>query len=752
MENVFRQRPWLVPVILALLTVILMRPVILPPEAGQVLNGHDFTNMFYPLQQTIQQTLKNGELPLWNPSQFLGHPFVGNPHAGLFYPAMWFIWVYGVQRGIGLMLVLHAWLGAWGMSSLIRRFGAGYVGSLLAGVIYAMSGWAGAHLYAGHYNFMLIAGLLPWAMVAYHYALERGTWAALLPGAALMGLALLAGHPPSAVYVGLGLVTLWVYHITQADDMWRAGVYATLRLAVIGIGGVILAAGLVLPALELASLAERNSNDLAFANMHALPPAQLLSALVLPDLYGSPEQEPYYYWGGDFYEEFNAYAGLLPLIAIPLAFRWQKRHRWYFIGLIAFGLVMSVGVEGALMPLLVRWVPGFGFFRVPARALQFVMMGMAGLLALLVTALQESTPDQRRDALQPAVRLWLPVGATAAFVLSVFFSGWYASGSHVEPMPLRASRVAGELAEAGVVACGVWLVLWLWTRPDSDSIKWARWLTVVLVIVDAWHVLIPIVKVGQVVEDPMWAGARGNVPAMSDRIMQTSPYSGPLTGASVTGHLSVQGYDPLQIDTFKKLHDAGEPDNPLSRVNQLMGVNYLMSHDAYEDPAFELVGIAFETFYYHRVDPFPRAWFPSEIRVEQNDDYVRSQIVYGDYDLQAILYVDEAVSCSPGENATAAISDYGANEVEITTGGGGGLLVLSDQYYPGWRASVDGEHVEITRADTVFRAVCVPPGDHTVRFEYRPLTFYAGTIITAIAWPLWLLLVLLTWWRRRVVG
>src|SRR5579859_5939675 len=149
MEQVLERRPWLLPVVLALLTLLFLRPLIIPPGPDHALNGGDFQSFFYPIQSYIRQTVQSGELPLWNPHQFIGYPLVADPQAGLFYPATWLIWLVGVVRGMNLSLAFHVWLGAWGMAMLARHFHATYIGSLLAGVIYAMSEWMAARLYAG---------------------------------------------------------------------------------------------------------------------------------------------------------------------------------------------------------------------------------------------------------------------------------------------------------------------------------------------------------------------------------------------------------------------------------------------------------------------------------------------------------------------------------------------------------------------------------------------------------------------------
>jgi hypothetical protein len=60
-------------------------------------------------------------------------------------------------------------------------------------------------------------------------------------------------------------------------------------------------------------------------------------------------------------------------------------------------------------------------------------------------------------------------------------------------------------------------------------------------------------------------------------------------------------------------------------------------------------------------------------------------------------------------------------------------LVLSDTYFPGWQATVDGQRVEIERANYLFRAVLVPPGDHIVEWRYLPPSLIWGGMVTVLA-------------------
>jgi uncharacterized membrane protein YfhO len=61
------------------------------------------------------------------------------------------------------------------------------------------------------------------------------------------------------------------------------------------------------------------------------------------------------------------------------------------------------------------------------------------------------------------------------------------------------------------------------------------------------------------------------------------------------------------------------------------------------------------------------------------------------------------------------------------------LLVLSEVYYPGWKARVDGLPAESLRADLALRAIPVPAGSHRVEMIYRPWTVPAGIGISLLS-------------------
>src|SRR5215468_11584479 len=117
--------PLIIPVVLAALIVLFMMPFVRPPTGREALDGHDLVYQQYPLLSFIFDSVRDGRgLPLWNPYQFAGQSTVANPQSTLFYPLAWIAVPLGVPRAVGWLVVLHLWIGAWGMMLFGRQLGA----------------------------------------------------------------------------------------------------------------------------------------------------------------------------------------------------------------------------------------------------------------------------------------------------------------------------------------------------------------------------------------------------------------------------------------------------------------------------------------------------------------------------------------------------------------------------------------------------------------------------------------------------
>lgn len=105
---------------------------------------------------------------------------------------------------------------------------------------------------------------------------------------------------------------------------------------------------------------------------------------------------------------------------------------------------------------------------------------------------------------------------------------------------------------------------------------------------------------------------------------------------------------------------------------------------------------------------------------------------------------------APGPAGRANIEDYRAERVTVRAiAPRTSVLVLSDLFFPGWKATVDGRQVPIHRVDYLLRGVVVMPGRHTVDFRYEPATWRAGLAISAVSLLVLVGLAAAGWRRQR---
>ncbi len=103
-----------------------------------------------------------------------------------------------------------------------------------------------------------------------------------------------------------------------------------------------------------------------------------------------------------------------------------------------------------------------------------------------------------------------------------------------------------------------------------------------------------------------------------------------------------------------------------------------------------------------------------------------------------------------GASDRVTITEYKSEQVALAVATDRpGYLVLADSWYPGWQAWLDGQSVPVYRADYIFRAVAVPPGQHTVVFEFRPLSLLGGALISGLSLTLFAGIAMAGMWRVR---
>lgn len=727
--------------------------------------GGDLVSFLWPMYRFSARSLRMGEIPLWNPHLYSGAPYVADNQSGVFYPINLLAFAlfgepsYAVLEGL---VVFHIWLAGATTFALLRGMGLRRRASLFGGIAFAFSDLFITHI--GNLNLNATVAWLPLLLLLTQRTLvekgRRSTSRAAGAGAVLAAAAL-AGHGQMLLLVGLTLAGFMLYQLAadvgaigNRADTIRAYVFKWLRAALIiavGIGGAAL---MLLPAREMAEHTGRGHLPYEEATAYSLPP-QALVGLLAPGFYGRSATG---FWG-DWDRVEVGYAGVatvvLAVVGICLACtswvkfkvsgsRFQASQTCnpepaslkplfpasFFALLTILGLTLAMGRHTPLYGLLYRYVPIFDQVRVPARMIVLADLGLAALAAYGLDRLPRKA--------SPATT-WSGLGAmTAGIALLVLGLGQ----ARAVP-PDRVTQATASLIIAAVLLVLTGILTWL--------VRWRRWIAWLLVGLLAADLVI----LGSTLEiepnDPTLGFQRQDV---VDFLKQdTNLYRiEAVTGAwqpdaaLVHGLYDIDGiFNPLGLAPYHAYLAIAKGERGAPLYN-LLGAKYVLAPKGQAPGDERLVPIYTENQkidVYLNTEALPMALLVYEAHVV-NSHTEAWNALFADFDPTKTVILEESQTRSLSEigdrrseivDGTIEFMRYGSNEIVLAVEmPADGWLVLSEVYYPGWQATVDGEKTEVLRADYAFRAVMLPPGKHVVRMTFTPRTWKVGLAVSGITW------------------
>ena len=761
----YHRRPTLtVALLFLLLGLVFFAAVLIPPE-GQVMAGHDMIGNYYIYWQAVREALRGGSLPLWEPNIFGGFPFLAQPQQSTFYPVNWINLLVPVRVGVTLYTLFHVWLAGFGMYLFARYMGGRRLPSVLAGVGFAYGGLLAGRLWAGHQPVYAVFIWTPLMLAALAWAIDQQRWYASVLAGVPLALSLLAGHVPSFLYVGIIWAAFVLYYL-----IIRPG--ARLRIVrtafVAGLVGLAIAAVQLVPFLQFTAVSGRVAEaDFAFATDYSLPPAHLIT-LLIPKFFGEPLDVGY--WSVPTFEELTYYAGLLAVLGIILGVRRPTRLTWFYLILIIIGLWLALGRYGVLYELAYRFMPPFRLVRAPARAAFLYLFAASALLAHSLTVWRDLPDAERRGALKP---FW-PV---AVAVLGIgLFAALAATGAifmAVHPTDTSGrlwQQIGGYSLALVVVGLGAAL-LWAYLNADKvtdDRVGAGRKppsrlmlvsaALVLLVVTDTWWFSFNMVRTASTAPDPVWTDGRALIDDPSGRVL---PWGVPLfsqNGAMQVDWPSVFGYDSLEPAAHITL--ASSVPDPRSTAYDVLGVSHVLAGGPLDEftegeRPLTLLGHQGSAWVYSRARILPIARLVYGVEVIPDASAAITRIHASDFDPAAVAIVDTPPPCE----LTSPSAEPGAAEIvahkptwwEIQTRSDSpALLVVAENAYPGWEATIDGSRAEVITAYTSLRAVCVPAGDHTVVWTFRPRLYVLGAMLSLLT--IVLVVVALAAFRREMRG
>jgi hypothetical protein len=791
-----RARPWLPPLAIVLLVLAFFSPFLLQgkvflaadtlyeyypwkADAPPGFSAHntlitDPVNQNYSFLHLFNRQLKQGQFTLWSPYLLGGIPvFSGRSYP----PTLFFHRFFSTATAMTLMLMTHLLLMGLFMYLYLKEIGAGNRGAVFGAAAYMFNGCA--MVWLSFETVIPTSAYLPLLLfVMERFQTPRRYFFAFL-GAFVLGLVFLVGHIQYILYVGLVMVFYSGFLLLRAAlrraPLAEMGAIAAC-CAVTALGGVLVGAIELLPNWEVINYSSRVSRSFDFNGLFSVlgrVPYRWLVTLVFPDYFGSPPMRfnlfPAAAAEYQNYNELCYYLGIPTLFAmVALAVKPRTAHARFFLVLTVVTTAMLAG--SVLFYPLFTFYPGLAKLN-PTRMIFIFVFAAAAAAGLGIRNIEEASGKMR----------WVLTGSSLALMATVailalasssrgaigFFNREQVGLANAAPpwvfekLSSLRSLASPVIAKQLVIAllAGVLVSLWAWLGKKRWSVAFAVLLT------------------GLLGYDLITFGWGYNTLVEQKEVFPSTPsieflrrQTGPFRVVSDTGHgLYVNALQPFGIQEI-----GGYASVYPERVNKLMsaieyGPSALigMRFDRWvmfsnvQHPLFDLLNVRYvltapnsplppnlkfklvfagDLLVYENLAVFPRAFAVHRPVQFVDAESIISYMNSGQFNPSREVVLEEAQPAAMVAAAAAAtapsrvdVTSYDNDRIDLTAAmSAPGWVVLSDSFFPGWKAEIDGQPARILRADCALRAVAVPGGSHKILFTYRPSALSTGRALCAV--------------------
>ncbi|MFN0106004.1 MAG: YfhO family protein [Bryobacteraceae bacterium] len=692
------------------------------------LDSPDLSNLDLPRLQFQASAWRHSHLPLWDPYQWVGQPFLGQV-TGAAYPANWLLGAFPFREGKLSVTVIHWYFvlihfqAALFCYFLCRDLKRSQAASILGGLVFSLGGFLGATEWPQILNGAL---WIPLVFLFLFRALRgrRALFSAAMSGA-LLGVSWLSGHHEVPIYATTVVAGVWIAALARGPG--RAAILRLGLAAALATG--LIAAIQILPALEYAPLAKRwvgqeggpvGGNERIPYSVHQhyswSPAAAIGIVTPRPPLHIDP---------------------FIGIVAFSLALLGIY-HGWprlpqvrVLVSLAAAGLLFAMAAANFIHGVLYSAIPVFGMARVPARALVIFGFAIAPLTAYGLDALG-------RRASPWLARTIFALVAIAALLYAAVAGGLRPALAHDPVMLTALTAILGA-------------TLFTAFRAHAISMRFALCAVPLLILVE----------IGNVSGANLASRIAVSRPGYLERLFHHNDIAGFLRAQPQPIRIDVSVADiPYNFGDWHGIATLGgfaasattnllELEWHKPRVQDLLGINYYIGAKPARPDLERLTDGVSGLNVYRNPSALPRAWIVHIATQVPSYAVIRSRLDSPEFQprKEALLLTSPPAleSCSAAEEAKVAHSEN-PNRVRIDVKlACRGMVILSDTYFPGWHAAVDGRSAAILQPFGALRGIVVEKGDHRIELVYRPASAVTGASLTVIG-------VLFVFWTRWQTG
>lgn len=683
------------------------------------LEAGDIGSLIMPWFQFQAGEWHHWRIPMWDPYSWTGQPLFGQAQPGAAYPINWLLFWMPLHNGWLRQDVLHwfyvlvHYLAGLTCYALCRELGRSRLASVLGGIVYSLAGYV-----AYTDSPQMLHGAI-WAPLVFLFLFrvergERPLANALLSGF-FLGVTWLAGHHQMQVFLSLAVAGTWIWMgaTRRAPDARRTVV---LMVAAFGMTG-LTSAFQTLPAAEYGRQAVRwvgteqpqglgETVPYRVHEQYALKPISLIGIFV----------------AGVEHGPFDAYVGVAALTfgILGAILAWKERQVRWLATIALCGIVFALGGNSVFHGMFYALAPLVEKARVPEAATLIFAVGVAPLAAFGLDAMRQGAGSSVRS---------LTVAALAGFGGIVGFGALFFYAARV---PVADDRWI-ITALCALLAAGL-MAAW---RAGAISGRAGSALAIGLVLFELGNVT----DFNLATADPKTHPYLYKLAAHFDLARyvraQGEPariyYDGKAIPYNIGDWYGLEAFDAYAASVPSSLwmFDLFSP-----RVQDILGIRYYFGPSAQRTDLKEVFEGASGLKVFENPKAFPRVWAVHEAREVADAREARATLSDPGFDARRNVFLiwQQPPKLETCEGDEVWMPHHEPSYLTIrATMRCRGMVILTDTWFPGWRATVDGHAVRIEKAYGAFRGVVVDAGDHTIEMRYRPWSVFAGAGMTLVA-------------------
>ncbi len=733
----------------------------------------DVPSVIYPERLLAFEQIKLGVMPLWNNLIFSGYPLMATFQSAVFYPLNFLYFLMPTIEAWSWGVILQTPLAMGLMFLFLRNLNLSRLSALLGSVAYSFGGFMIFWLeYNVHSHVAAMIPLLLWLIDKY---CQTKRLAFLVGLAVTVAVQIFAGYPQLVVY-----------------SLVFSGVWASYRLnllkkplsALRGLGliylfvllGLCLAAIQLVPGQELFKLSQRVVEDVPIDLRLVQPQAWI--TIFVPSYFGSSAY--YNFWGPGDFTNTLAYSGMVTFFLAWLSlsvFRIKSEVRFFWVIFMAcLVLISDTSYNRFLWLNIMDKITQTTQAMSLTRAFIFVNLSLAVLAGFGFEQLRQKTEQKglTRLAIWPVMIMGgVVLGTLASYqYLRYYINSVHPEGGVTSILNIWVSNYLISLRNLVIpaVICVAILVIALGMIRFKGVRGLGSMLVMGILILEmfsyAWKIT-PFGERGFVFPSTPVLDFLESRPK-PDRMLEGEVIP---SNMWMPYHLETAGgydavYPYVQAKYIALINNFNDPDTkPMLKVGKmyrydsplvdLANSRYILAHKytkegkvdpsgkifyKFDLPEYKLVFEDRSVVVLENTQALPRAFMVTRWDSVTSDHELFTQLLDKKYPFGSKVLLSQPFdrfTQSASGSSSVKYLNYGVDRSEIAvTSDQNGLLFVSDTFFPGWKATVDGVEENIIQADYAFRAIPVTAGQHLVKMYYQPESFEMGWKISLFSFGL----------------